>query len=394
MTWRHLPFQWLATLYVAGASMALFFWIGRVFGPARFGEYSYALTLAALAGLLFDAGFKTLIFREEIGGQKTGKVAGQAFGHLILLTGIGAIVCILSPGTVSLPLSAILAFLVTNTAVNFYSAHLKAQGDFRAEAAWQIVCRTASALFIIAALTFAAEPAMVFWGWAVGLGLCLMGVRHWLFSHTLCFRIDWIKYRPILALLLIDLATTVYFRIDVVLLDALGISSAEIGRYSIAYKVLEGFILLAAPVAQIFFREMRLNWLAGELFVGRLFSASLASAALAAALAGLTVLGGEQLLAFLLGDAYRGTAGVLSWLMLGLFFILPNALLTQAALAADREWAYARAAAWAAAANVALNLLLIPEHGIVGAAWATIATEAVLMIGLIYGVGFWRNTRG
>ena len=44
-----------------------------------------------------------------------------------------------------------------------------------------------------------------------------------------------------------------------------------------------------------------------------------------------------------------------------------------------------RVTAWAAGLNLALNLLLIPRYGTVGAAWASVATEAIrMLIALLY----------
>ncbi|MFC6840805.1 polysaccharide biosynthesis C-terminal domain-containing protein [Xanthomonas theicola] len=53
-------------------------------------------------------------------------------------------------------------------------------------------------------------------------------------------------------------------------------------------------------------------------------------------------------------------------------------MLTQAAIALDRERWYVLGASLAAATNLALNLALAPRYGTHGAAAAAIATEAVL----------------
>ena len=56
-----------------------------------------------------------------------------------------------------------------------------------------------------------------------------------------------------------------------------------------------------------------------------------------------------------------------------------NVLLGQPLLAWDRQRTYMLAVGSGAAANVVLNLLLIPPYGIVGAAVATLAAEAAVL---------------
>ncbi len=59
--------------------------------------------------------------------------------------------------------------------------------------------------------------------------------------------------------LTIDVATVFYFRSDIVLLEYFGNIEGDVGQYSAAYRILEGIILLATPVAMIAFRVLRLH---------------------------------------------------------------------------------------------------------------------------------------
>ena len=77
---------------------------------------------------------------------------------------------------------------------------------------------------------------------------------------------------------------------------------------------------------------------------------------------------------------------MLPWLLAALIFILPNGVLTQAAIAQNIEHLYAVAAGAAALVNIGLNFVLIPRFGGLGAAWATIVTDAFLTVFLILGL--------
>jgi O-antigen/teichoic acid export membrane protein len=80
------------------------------------------------------------------------------------------------------------------------------------------------------------------------------------------------------------------------------------------------------------------------------------------------------------GPLYPDSAGLLRVLCWGLVFVLPNTVLTQAALALDRDRAYLWAAGLAAVTNVAMNCALVPQFGPIAAAYITVVTEAVLFI--------------
>jgi O-antigen/teichoic acid export membrane protein len=104
---------------------------------------------------------------------------------------------------------------------------------------------------------------------------------------------------------------------------------------------------------------------------------------------GLAVLGGELLGIMTPGNpAFRAAAPVIpviafAYLLHGLF------LLTSIGIGIAREARYYPAiTAAAAAANVGLNLLLVPRWGMMGAAWATVAAYAVMA-----GLGAWVSRR-
>jgi O-antigen/teichoic acid export membrane protein len=92
----------------------------------------------------------------------------------------------------------------------------------------------------------------------------------------------------------------------------------------------------------------------------------------------------REILFFTFGREYAAAAMLLPWLLAALVFILPNTVLTQATIAVNKERIYAVAATLGAVANIGLNWVLIPEFGGLGAAWATIATEGILSVFLLW----------
>jgi O-antigen/teichoic acid export membrane protein len=391
---RSLVSQWAATVYVAAVSMALVFALGRVLGPDGFGEYSYFLTLASLFAILQDGGFRTLLFREGTAvtpelDSYGHRLLPMALGHLILVSGL---ICLLvAVFAFSLDLLFAVGCLGLVTLVQFVSARLKAEANFVREAGWQMFARTTSALAIVSVLLFSIpQPAAIFAAWMGGLALALAVAPagraglcrpQWAFVPQI--------YKACLAFAVIDFATAVYFKIDVVMLRQITGDSAQVGYYSAAYRLLEGVILLAAPVTQLCFRELRLRWDNRPAFRQALIWMVLGmmGASMAAVLAGQWL--GPVVIDLAYGKAYQPAYGLLPWLLATLFFALPNYVLTQGAIALNKEKFYAVAACGAAAVNVLLNFWLIPGSGTLGAIWATLATEAFLGLVLVGGMRSW-----
>ncbi len=82
------------------------------------------------------------------------------------------------------------------------------------------------------------------------------------------------------------------------------------------------------------------------------------------------------------GDEYEQASTLLSILSWMIVLLIPNTVLTQTALALNLEKSYAITATFAAVVNLSLNLLFIPEYGIKAAAFSSIATELILLVGL------------
>lgn len=392
---RALGGQWLATLFVGGVSLALVFLCARRMGPETFGIYSGLLAVAALLIIPQDGGFKTLLLRERVAESPhlaafSGELSRLGFGHVLAATAALLVLIALAPipYRIELALAVVCHGLVA--ASQLVSAVMKGAGRFVPDAWWQIAGRGASAVLIVAALLFAgATPAWVFAAWGLGLLLAFAAFPGAPLPRPR-FRFEPALYRSAAAFLAIDLATAVYFRADVVMLNHWA-GEAEAGHYAAARRLPEAALLFAAPVAALFFRHLRLRWRDRAAVRASVTRALLVSGTMAvlAVLVGLAL--GPGLIALAYGDAYDRAVPLLTWVLPALLFMLPNFVLTQAAIALDHAGAYAGAAGVAALVNLVLNGWLIPLQGALGAAWAALATEAVL--GGVLFLGVWRWTR-
>lgn len=394
---KSLGSQWLAAFYVAAVSMLVVFTLGRLLGPEGFGVYSYILSAAAIYGIVLDGGYRTLLFREGVsespeifGGRE--HVLAVGLGHVLLATAIGFLLILFVPVPYRGGILAALACFALITISGLVSAELKGEGRFQAEAGWQTMVRTMTALLVVVAVSLLPTTPAVFIAWGLGTALALaLPVARRVWQRRPSFNFHPGILRACLAFVLIDAATAIYFRSDIIMLAHLGSGEAAVGNYAAAYRLLEGVVLLAMPVAHIAFRGLRLQWENRDVFSRRLglLVVGMAAASLVIAAAGFAF--GPLLIRVTFGQGYDEAGALLGWLLCALFFVLPNFILTQGAIALNREGSYAIAAVAAAGLNVGLNIWLIPEHGALGAAWATLATEALLFVWLGSGLLRWLN---
>jgi O-antigen/teichoic acid export membrane protein len=377
--------QWTATAYVGLVSLAVSVAVGRAVGPAGFGEYGMAMAAGSILAIFIDGGMSNLLRRETTRpGTTLGHVVGQlpamSLGHAFTVALIGALLTVsFTGGQLPLALATVGCFLGT-VLVGYVSALLRGRGRWAAEAGWQASQRTLSAALILGALTVGlTTPWQVMAVWAAASLIAVL-----IFPSPLRCRPEvgfkFEVYKVTAPLVLIDLATAVYFRSDMLVLGWFDVPQQEMGQYAAAYRLFEAVILLAGPVGLLMFRRMRLFDGYRDAFRRSLLLYVAAAATLGVAAALAMYAASDLLVGWSYGPSYPESAGLLRVLCWGLVFVLANTVLTQAALALERDRAYLWAAGLAAIANVALNCSLVPRLGVSAAAYITVVTEAVLFI--------------
>jgi O-antigen/teichoic acid export membrane protein len=173
------------------------------------------------------------------------------------------------------------------------------------------------------------------------------------------------------------LISALYFRIDVYFLERLhGIE--VVGRYNAAFRLVDAVRLLAAAALAVAYPTL-------------CSAATLAPLRrVATVLVGTSVLVtavvfwlSSPLLTFLYGDAFASAGPALRVLSLSIPFFFLNYALTYQLIAWERTRAYLGVAVMALLTNVALNAWLIPAQQMIGAAYATLVTEAVVCSGCL-----------
>ena len=388
--------QWLASAYGAIVSILLTFLLARLLGPIIFGKYSYVLTLASLFAILQDGGFRTLIYRELTSPtfHKIKKhLVSLSLGHNILATTSSLLILMALPlEDRFLLVLAIISFGLA-TINKFFSSQLKGQGQFSKEAQWHVTTRTLSALGILF-FVFIFNPTaieLIFCGAIAGYSIALM-LRPRTCKLKLFFKkLDPTIYKSLASLLIIDIATLIYFKIDIVMLRHLGAGLEEVGYYSAGSRLIEGLIFMHLPFATVLFREMRLRASDPKKltpYILKLFFLIFGSPII---IVPISWFFSTEILLICYGADFIASSPLLDILLISFFFMVPNLVLTQATLAIDQEYFYAKITCAAALINIGLNLYLIPTMGAKGAAIGTVATELFLMVLIGGGVISWHR---
>jgi O-antigen/teichoic acid export membrane protein len=172
-----------------------------------------------------------------------------------------------------------------------------------------------------------------------------------------------------------------YFRQDILLLRWLLQSDEEVGLYAGAYRLLDTFTFVAGSLGMAFLPAATVAWQQSTATLRSLCQRILLLAfTLSIPLAvGLWFRAGD-ILHLLFGPQFAGSIPAARILVWTLVFFFANPIVGSTLIAGRRQAIPALAVGVGVLVNAGLNVLLIPRLGIVGAAWATLVTEALLFV--------------
>lgn len=376
------------------ARLLLSVWIGfvvaRYLGPAQFGAYSYALAVVTIGLLLAEGGLEAVVKREIL--REPGREATLLAEAGLLRLAIGALLysglwLALAAGwepAHERGLLAVLGLMFFQPALFVPDLWFQARLESRVSVTSQTAALVAGATARLVLVAWHA-PLIAF-AWAAVIEVALAGGLLWWRARrrglglavasglAANVRRLWGDAWPLLAS---GLAVAIYMRIDTVMLRQMA-GEAAVGQYAAAVKFTEVWLFVPGALAVSALPELvRARAAGAEAYARRLAQYCNVSTLLAYALAVPTALLAPWLIRLAYGPAYAEAAPVLvvhAWVLVfaalgvarGLYCV--NEGLTRFHLLAT---------VLGAGLNVALNLWLIPAHGPMGAAIATLAAQAL-----------------
>jgi PST family polysaccharide transporter len=373
-----------------GAGLLVSIWVARYLGPDRFGLLNYAIALVALFGCLADGGMQSVIVRELV--ERSGQRA-QIVASALALRVMGALVAVsltmlaaqyLRPND---PLSRTMIFVI--------SLSLLAQAwdviDYEHQArldAQPVVLARAVSFFVFSSLKIVliilGAPITAF-AWLVTGEAVLSAVIFRLLPNARSTldgkgKASWreVAYliRTCWPLAVAGLSVMLYMRIDQVMLGQM-LDDRFVGTFSAAVRISESWYFLPIAVLSSVSPALTLTMKdSQERYVEKLRRVTKMLCWLSIAMALVVSMASKPIIHILYGNAYADASRVLvvhAWagvcVSLGLaggpWFVNGNLLKLRMLQTIG-----------GALINVLLNLYAIPRHGIVGAAWATLISQA------------------
>ncbi len=366
----------------------------RYLGPTGYGRFYLALSITGIMSILVEFGLNSLVAREVSRNRQQAKM--YLINAAVLKGGlwvVGLVVVAAFARVAQYPVETQIAIAILAVGVLFSAESSLVIAVLQAHDRMQWVAITTvveKALYVVLGVTalllgygVLALAIVTVVGAGAGLALDL-----WWFSR-LARRRDvsagWqgLELRGLLirALPFFSVAFfgAVYFRVDVVILSLLQ-SDAVVGYYGAVYRLFQAtYILPKAFLFALFPLFCRLSAEADD---------ALASAAqkgldlllvVGIPLALGTCVLSDEIVAVLYGPQFASSVPMLRVLSVGVALMYANGVFVQLLIATEGQRKLALTAGIAAFLNVGVNFLLIPAVGGVGAAIATVVTEAAVI---------------
>ncbi len=198
-------------------------------------------------------------------------------------------------------------------------------------------------------------------------------------------RVPWTSaIREIGLLGVITALSALYYHIDKVMLGRM-ISAREVGFYSLGVRIVEALYGLPALAMAVYYPRLTREPGMAATRSKRIFG-GLILAASAVVIFGTGI--GSKLIPLIWGPEFAPTGEIFRVLILSAIPVFAGYLITQMLVAEGRLGAFFGIALSSCLLNIGLNLVLIPRAAGIGAAWATLITEAGVTLAGAVVLGF------
>lgn len=383
-----------------GLGVIIIIWLARHLGPTQFGQYSFALSVVAIAAAVFGLGLHEIVVKEitSRNDRDSGATMAAALMAALSAGAVGTLllyILAVSAGAdnTAAPLIAVLGLTLTFRGLepvrSYFEAQVKSKVTILAEIAVFIIMAVTRIIFLWLQMDLMAFV----WLLAVEAMLTALAFA-WVFARygdaKLRFHSaisDAIRLsRQALPLLLASLGVMLYMRIDQVMLGVMR-DEATVGYYAAAVRISEIWYFIPVAIAASVFPKMmdakQSDAVAYERLIVRLYAVMWIVSLLAI---GFVAVFGAHLIVLLYGEAFAAAAPILTLHIYAGFFVALGSARGKWLLAEGLTKFIAISVFLGAGVNIVANLVLIPLEGGVGAAKATILAYgfAVVLVPLFY----------
>jgi len=382
-----------AQIVVALLTIVLTIFIARYLGDVIFGKYSFAIAFTAFFVIFSKLGYETLLVREVAKDRSSAKeYMNNILGIRLILSLIIFVFIIITINLMNYPNDTKLVvylfgfYYILESLSEIYKVAFRAFQIMEYEAITKIIAniiRVSLSIIVLFLGYGLIEIALIF---------ILSGIFDIIFSIIVCNK-KVVKSKPsislkffketlriVLPLSMITIFSLIYVRADTIMLSILK-GDEVVGWYNAAYQLVLGF----KPIPHLFmtalFPLMSFYYVSSKDSLKMMYEKSfkyLFILGLPLAV-GITLVADKIIIIFFEMEFFNSIIAlqILSWDILFLFLSM---CLSFVLVSMNKQTPMAIFAGFSALINVVINLLLIPSYSYVGAAVATIASEAFLFI--------------
>ncbi len=383
--------------------------LARTLGPAQFGAFSSALAIVTLLAPLAAFGIGSWwlrVFGEEGYAAQRWVKPSLKFSAISTFTVVSLLIIWASLGRQDSQTGALLATLTSvvlaQVIIDLVIAKFQLEANHNALAAWQLIShplRLTGLIVLVFHVPLLSAFHVAYLYLAISLFVfsigffCLVGFYNGKISlagHSRpvnLVKINSCHKEPSLKNVLVRISPfgvesflyLLYYQTDIILLHYL-VNEEAVGFYGASVIFMAAVYLLPSVLYQKFLLPKIHRWAYEE---SNRFQRFIGKAGVLSFLSGLLVTlfiwnGASYFLPLILGEDYRSSVSLLTLMCLGIPFRYLAIHLGSVLSTRDYIWINLKITGVTALLNIILNLLLIPDYGAMGAAFATVLSYATL----------------
>jgi O-antigen/teichoic acid export membrane protein len=368
--------------------------LARYLGPADTGIYGYLFIFISLGNIFGDFGINRMLIRDVarsplLAQNYLDQILTLRF-FLSLLAGLviyGLIWIIPHERNVfSLAPIALVSILPFSLALTFDGV-LKARERMRQSAISTIGFESAKLILLFLVIYLNWKLAGILWMLVVAFLFYNVWLIFFINKEGLSLRFQgsiqsW-KYilTTSLPFALLAILEILHGRLDLFLLKNLLHDDVSTGNYFVAYRMMDVFLILPAAANVVLLPRFSRHFITGPDRIRYGYHTMLKLLSIVGLITSLLVfLLGNFAITTLFGDKYSYAVPILKVLTISLFFFFMHYANVTFLAASYLQWQIIILGTVQVSINLVMNLILIPRHGAIGAAWANNISTAVAFI--------------
>ena len=366
-------------------------WVARYLGPEQFGLLSYILAFVGIFGGIAKLGLDTIVVRELVNNPQNSDIyIGTSFWLKVIGTII--VLCLLAfilPFT-SNDSTTNLFILIIGIGLIFQSFEI-VEFYFQSQvlAKFVSICKITQLLIcsIIRINLVLMESELQYFVYLTIFEAFILGLCYFLaYKHKNGYLLPINKFSLLIAskllkdswpLIFSAIVIMIYMRIDQVMIKEM-LGSYEVGIYSASVRLTEIFYFIPFIITSSLYPAiLKAKQKSKELYNKRLQWLYTMLIWLAILISVIMMIGSELLVDLLFGDDFKDVAKVLSIHIWASIFVFIGTASGNWYVTENLQTLVMINSSVGATVNLILNLILIPEFGILGAAYATLISQSV-----------------